>query len=77
MQIKFYKEQLKDLPSGEEDASPLEQGMNLLDPKLSLTIGSQVSNLTSVTSPETLQKIQSSIPDQETEKEQAKEKRLQ
>ena len=75
MQIKFYKEQLKDLPSDEEDGSKLEQDIDLSEPKYSSTIGSQVSRLSSVKSARTLKKIPSRIPDQEAEKEQAKEKR--
>ena len=76
MQIKFYKEQLKDLPSDEEDGSKLDQDIDILEPKYSSTIGSQVSRLSSVKSARTLKKIHSRIPDQEAEKEQAKEKRL-
>lgn len=75
MQIKFYKEQLKDLPSDEEDGSKLDQDIDLSEPKYSSTIGSQVSRLSSVKSARTLKKIPSRIPDQEAEKEQAKEKR--
>ena len=75
MQIKFYKEQLKDLPSDEEDGSKLEQDIDLSEPKYSSTIGSQVSRLSSLKSARSLKKIPSRIPDQEAEKEQAKEKR--
>ena len=75
MQIKFYKEQLKDLPSDEEDGSKLDQDIDLSEPKYSSTIGSQVSRLSSLKSARSLKKIPSRIPDQEAEKEQAKEKR--
>ena len=73
--MKFYKEQLKDLPSDEENGALHEQGMNSLEPKFSSKIKSQISHLSSLESPRSLQKIPSRVPDQEAEKEQAKEKR--